>query len=136
MSPLDYAIGRAQRCWDQTHPRGVLGRIIHYVAGVKPLMAVFICRHAQGDWTSAHCLGEPADVWRYDDAGLTKVDSLPELDQESATRSMRPVIHFCSDDREVRMIYVEVHAPRAGFGQTLRRKENGRWVTEQYAWIS
>ena len=113
----------------------MLGRIFHRLGGAKPLIAVFICRHSQGDWTSAHCLGEPADVWRYDAAGLTKVDSLPELDQQSATRSRRPVIRFCSDDREMRMIYAEVHAPRAGFGQILRRKD-GRWVTEQYAWIS
>lgn len=133
---LDYASARAKRQWDQTHACGPFAWLFRRLGVMKPASAVWICQYGGGDWDGAHCRGEVVQAWRYDASGLAPVEHMPKLDCSSAIASTTPVISFCLNEADGRMIYEEWNGPRAGVGAILAHKGTGEWMTERRAWIS
>jgi hypothetical protein len=78
---------------------------------------------------------EPLCVWFYDGNGMVTVKGLPKVELGKAIASITPVIRFCPDEDEQRMIYQETTGLLAGFGCIMKYR-NGTWVTELDGWIS
>jgi hypothetical protein len=127
---FDHAVSRAKKIWEYSHRAGLIPWFLRRIGVGRTVSAVWICRHSDGDWDKANFPGEPAAIWRYDGDGLTGFGALPPLDLTT------PVVRFCADDAEQRMIYTEWHSPRAGVGLILRANEKGWWTVEKRRWIS
>jgi hypothetical protein len=78
---------------------------------------------------------EPLRVWFYDGNGLVMVSGQTKVELGKARVSSTPVIRFCPDENEQRMIYQESSGILAGFGCIMKYKD-GEWVTEFDGWIS
>ena len=132
---FDHAVGRAKRIWDYSHRTGLIARCLRRIGLGRTVSAVWICRHADGDWDNARISGEPAEVWRYDGGGLAIAGTLPPLDL-AKSMSSTSVLRFCEDATGERMIYTEWNGRLSAMGLVMRANDAGWWTVEKRSWMS
>jgi hypothetical protein len=130
---LSYVESRAKANWDFAHSRGLLYRLYRFVFRVRPLVVIWI---EQYEWDRDNWGCRVIRCWRYDANGLTRVDEIGEIDISSAIASATPVISFCVDPEDQRMVYSESHGRRAGGEWVLKLQEDGNWTSERMPWVS
>ena len=84
----------------------------------RPPANVMVFEHADGDWDTAHCIGDPTRAWRVTPDGPVDIDTTTAIDTSSVGPWYRDssVFRFCISPDGKRLIYSRLNGPRAGIG--------------------
>lgn len=96
--------------------------------------AVFVIEYGSGNWERAHCEGKPDQVWRYDGSDFVEIEEMPDL-VHGAISTKTPIIKYCINHKDSRMILITIHGYRSGSGIVLEEKA-GKWIQIGPSWIS